>query len=66
MRLITAHKILIGSAVAFFSFFALIELRAYASSGALTDLASSIFGLVVAVGFAVYLRRLWTRAAPGS
>jgi hypothetical protein len=65
MRLITAHKILIGSAVAFFAFFALFELRAYAASGSLTDLLSGIFGLAVAVGFAVYLRRLWTRPVPG-
>lgn len=65
MRLITAHKILIGSAVAFFAFFALFELRAYAAGGGATDLGSGIFGLAVAVGFAVYLRRLWTRETPG-
>jgi hypothetical protein len=64
MRLITAHKILIGSAVAFFAFFAAFELRTYAGTGGLTDLVSGIFGLAVAVGFAVYLRRLWTRGAP--
>jgi hypothetical protein len=61
MRLITAHKILIGSAVAFFLFFAVFELRSYASSGTLADLASGIFGLAVAVGFGLYLRTVFAK-----
>ena len=62
MRLITAHKILIGSAVAFFLFFAVFELRSYAGSGNSTDLLGGIFGLAVAIGFAVYLRSVFAKA----
>lgn len=62
MRLITAHKILIASAIALFLFFAVFELRRYASSGSLTDLASGVFGLAVAVGFGLYLRAILAKA----
>jgi hypothetical protein len=62
MRLVTAHKILIGSAVAFFLFFAVFELRGYAASGSLADLASGVFGLAVAVGFGFYLRTVFAKA----
>jgi len=61
MRLMTAHKILIGSAVVFFAFFALFEARRYAASGSLRDLASGVFAFAVAVGFAVYLRSVFNR-----
>lgn len=62
MRLITAHKILIGSAVLFFFGFGLFELRAYTASHSLGDLASGIFGLVAALGFGVYLRNVYVRS----
>jgi hypothetical protein len=61
MRLITAHKILIGSAAAFFVFFAVVELRSYQQGGGLGDLLSAAFGLAVAAAFALYLRALWGR-----
>jgi len=61
MRLITAHKILIASAVAFFAFFALFEMRSYAVTGSLADLASGVFALGVAVGFGLYLRTVFMR-----
>ena len=64
MRLMTAHKILIGSAIAFFVFFTIFELRSYTKTGELVDLVSGIFGLVVAVGFAVYFRRLQKLPGP--
>jgi hypothetical protein len=64
MRLLTAHKILIGSAVAFFAFFALFELRGFATSGSLGDLTSGVLGLGVAVGFGLYLRTVFTRQPP--
>ena len=66
MRLMTAHKILIGSAIAFFLFFTIFELRSYANTGALVDLVSGLFGLVVAIGFAVYFRRLQKLPGPGT
>lgn len=62
MRLITAHKILIASAVAFFAFFALLEMRRFAVSGSLADLAAGVLGLGVAVGFGLYLRTVFARA----
>ena len=61
MRLITAHKILIGSAIAFFIFFAGFEARAYAAGGTVANLAAGVAGLAAAVGFAVYLRALIVR-----
>jgi len=61
MRLLTAHKILIGSAVAFFAFFALFEMRSFAASGSLADLAGGVVGLAVAVGFGLYLRTVFAR-----
>jgi hypothetical protein len=62
MRLITAHKILIGSTVAFFLFFALFQLRAFAASGSAGDLVSALFGFAVCVGFAFYLRTVFAKA----
>jgi len=62
MRLLTAHKILIGSAVAFFAFFALFEMRSFATTGNLADLASGVVGLAAAVGFGLYLRTVFARA----
>ena len=61
MRLMTAHKILIASAVAFFAFFALFEMRSFAATGSIADLASGVLGLGVAVGFGFYLRTVFTR-----
>ncbi len=61
MRLITAHRILIATAVVFFSFFALFELRGYAATGGLTDLAGAALGVAAAVAFALYLRTVWRR-----
>lgn len=61
MRLITAHKILIASASAFFAFFAFFELRSFAATGSLTDLGTSVAGLGVAIGFGLYLRTVFTR-----
>ena len=57
----TAHKILIASAVAFFAFFALFEMRSFAVTGSVGDLASGVVGLGVAVGFGLYLRTVFTR-----
>ncbi len=66
MRLITAHKILIGSAVVFFAFFALLEMRSFRVTGSLVDLASGVLGLAVAVGFALYLRTVFARTGTDS
>lgn len=57
MRLITAHKILIGSATVFFVFFALWELRNYLDGEPAAMWRSALY-LIVAVGFAVYFKNL--------
>jgi hypothetical protein len=57
MKLITAHKILISSSVVFFIFFALWELRNYSAGNAWAGFRGALY-LLVAVGFAVYLKNL--------
>jgi hypothetical protein len=57
MKLMTAHKILIVSATAFFVFFALWELRNYVDGEAAAVWRSALY-LIVAVGFAVYFKNL--------
>jgi len=58
MRLITAHKILIGSAAVFFVFFALWELRNYSQSGEAWAAARGGLYLLVAVGMGIYLKKI--------
>jgi hypothetical protein len=58
MKLITAHKILIGSATVFFLFFALWEFRNYDDKGDSWAMARSVLYLLVAVGFGIYLKNL--------
>ncbi len=58
MRLMTAHKILIGTSVVFFIFFSGWELTGYLNAGEGWALARSALYLGVAVGFAVYFRSL--------
>ena len=63
MTLLTAHKILISTAVLFFFGFALWELRNYFDTGDLWAIFRSFLYLLVAVGFGLYLRSLkyWYR-----
>jgi hypothetical protein len=58
MKLITAHKILIGTATVFFVFFSLWELRNYAASGESWALARSVLYLIIAIGLGVYFKKL--------
>ena len=58
MSLLTAHKILISTAVVFFLGFALWELRNYFSMGNLWALFRSVLYFLVSVGFALYLKSL--------
>ena len=57
MSVPTAHKILIGTAIAFFAFFALWELREYTASGDRDALVWSVAAAAGALAFASYLRR---------
>jgi hypothetical protein len=56
MRLITAHKILIGSSTIFFCFFALWELNRYFKGNGDWAAARSALYFIIAVGFAIYLK----------
>jgi len=58
VSLLTAHKILITTAVVFFFGFALWELRNYAQSGEVWASIRALLYVVVSVGFWVYLRSL--------
>ena len=58
MRLMTAHKILIGTSIAFFIFFSGWELTNYLGANEGWALVRSVLYLCVAVGFAVYFRTL--------
>ena len=57
MKLITAHKILIGSAVVFFVFFAFREYRNF-TGGDGWAAGRGVLSLIVALGFAIYLKNL--------
>jgi hypothetical protein len=58
VSLLTAHKILIASAVALFVLYAALELRNYANGDA-SALLRSVMSAVAAVGLAIYLRWVW-------
>jgi hypothetical protein len=57
MKLLTAHKILISSAVVFFVFFAFWEFGNYAKGDSWAVWRSGLY-FVVALGFGVYLKNL--------
>ncbi len=58
MRLLTAHKILISTAIIFFFFFALWELRHFIAVADGWAAVRSVLYLLVAVGFAIYFKNL--------
>ena len=58
MKLLTAHKILISSAVVFFIFFAFWEFGNYSKGADSWAAWRSGLYLVIAVGFGVYLKNL--------
>lgn len=55
MKLMTAHKILISTAIAFFLFYALLQIVRYVNTGLSSALVLSALSAVVAVGFGIYL-----------
>ena len=61
MRLLTAHKILIGAALALALVFALRSASNYASTHANSDLMYTGASLLVAVALGFYLRFIWRR-----
>lgn len=58
MRLITAHRILIATGVAFFLFYAIFQLRLWARAGDTASLAQAVVSVAVAVGLVIYYRTL--------
>jgi hypothetical protein len=61
MRLLTAHKILIGAALALALLLTARSAFSYASTHAHQDLAFAGASVVLAVLLAVYLRAIWHR-----
>jgi hypothetical protein len=63
VRLITAHRILIGAGIAFFFFYAAWRVRHYLNGGPASDLVQSVAAAVVAIILIVYYRTLrgWGR-----
>jgi hypothetical protein len=66
MSLITAHKILIASAVALFIFYALWELMHYFSSADGWAIARCTASAIVAIGFGLYYPTIDRRYRPPS
>ncbi len=56
MSIRTAHKILITTAIAFFLFYAVWEIRDYPNPGGMGALLRGIVSGAAAVGLALYLR----------
>jgi hypothetical protein len=63
MRLITAHRILIGAAIAFFVLYAVLQARIFLTRGSALALVQAVVALAVAAGLRVYFRSLrdWGR-----
>jgi len=63
VRLITAHRILIGAGIAFFLFYAAFQLRVYVVTGAVASLVQSVVSAAAVIGFVLYYRTLkrWGR-----
>jgi hypothetical protein len=58
VRLITAHRILIIAAIAFFVFYAVVRGRVYLAKGDTMDLVQTVVALVIAGGLQWYFRTL--------
>lgn len=63
MKLITAHRILIGAGIAFFVLYGVLQAREYLAHGGVAALVQSLVSFAVAAGFRVYYRSLkgWGR-----
>jgi hypothetical protein len=63
VRLITAHRILIGAAIVFALIFAAVQVRAYVADGSGARLGIGLLSVVAAGALAFYYRSLagWGR-----
>ncbi len=58
MRLITAHRILICAGIAFFVFYAIVQVKLYLATGTTVTLLQAVVSLAIAAGFGLYYRSL--------
>jgi hypothetical protein len=65
MTLLTAHRILIGSAVALFVYYGLWELQGWRAAGAGAGWMRGTVSLVLAAGLALYILTLRPKRYPG-
>lgn len=65
MTLLTAHRILIGAAVALFVYYGLWELQGWRAAGAGAGWLRGAVSLILAAGLAVYILRLGPKRDPG-
>ena len=56
MSIVTAHKILITTAIIFFLFYAVWEIRNYPDPGGVWALVRGIISVLAACGLGIYLR----------
>lgn len=61
MRLITAHRILIGAGIAFFVFYAFFQARRYLAAGEVAALTQAVVSVAVAGLLVLYYRGLAKR-----
>ena len=66
MSLLTAHKILIGTAIGFFLLYTVVELRNFADSGDSWAVVRALAGFAAAAGWFVYFRRIKPRVTDPS
>lgn len=65
MTLLTAHRILIGTAVAFFIYYGFWEFAGWRTTGAAGGLFRAVASLLAAGGLGVYLLTLRQKGGPG-
>jgi len=58
VQLITAHRILIVAAIAFFLFYALFQVRLYWRTASTAALVQAVVAFGISVGFRIYYRSL--------
>ena len=63
MTLLTAHKILISAAIAFFGLYAILELVHYVNTGPLWALGRCALSAAAVVALVIYFRSLPPRRA---
>jgi hypothetical protein len=61
VRLITAHRILIAAAIAFFLFYGSVQLRRHLASGEVAALTQAVGSVIVAGVLVLYYRGLAKR-----